>query len=448
MAPASTSLPGGRPIRRLRWWIGGLLFASTVINYVDRQTLSALAPFLKEDYKWTNQDYALIVIAFRVAYTIGQTVLGRWIDRVGTRTGLSRTVACYSFVSIATAIVALGTTPFAILAGFVVFRFLLGLAEAPNWPGATKAVAEWFPRKERGWAVALFDSGSSIGAAIAPVLVVGLYMALGRRWWPVFIVTGSLGFLWLIAWRRLYYSPEKHPRISAGEKEMILADRRESGGDVAAELAPKPKWSELVRLPQTWGIIAARAFTDPVWFFIADWFMLFLVQQKGFDPKNTLVAIWIPFIAADLGNFAGGGVSSWLINRGWSVEKARKALVIFGALGMTALIPAIYATNLFAIAGLFAIATFSYACFCTMALVLPSDLFKSNSVASVSGMGGTAAGAITIVATYLIGDITTRYSFTPILVAGSIIPLIGAVLVLWLIRNPRTAAEQRILQRI
>src|SRR5688572_20592662 len=432
-----------RPIRRLRWWIGGLLFTSTVINYIDRQTLSALAPFLKEDYKWTNEDYAMIVISFRIAYTLGQTTLGRWIDHVGTRAGLSRTVACYSLVSIATATVAFFSTPFAIFAGFIAFRFLLGLAEAPNWPAAPKAVAEWFPHKERGWAVALFDSGSSIGAAIAPVMIVGIYLAFGRRWWPAFILTGCLGLLWLVMWRRLYHPPHSHPRISDAEKQLILA-----GQAAVTSEAVKPKWIELMRLRSTWGIIVARAFSDPVWYFIADWFMLFLVQQKGFDPKNTLVAIWVPFIAADLGNFAGGGISSWLISRGWSVTNARKALVVFGALGMTALIPAIYATSLFAIAGLFAIATFCYACFCTMALVLPSDLFRSSSVASVSGMSGTAAGAVTIVATYLIGDITTRYSFTPVLVAGSVIPLVGAVLVLWLIRNPRSAAEQRILQRI
>ena len=386
------------------------------------------------------------MISFRIAYTIGQTTLGRWIDRVGTRTGLSQTVLCYSLVSIATTVVALFSSPLAVFVGFIFFRFLLGLAEAPNWPAATKAVAEWFPKKERGWAVALFDSGSSIGAAIAPVMIVGIYMALGRRWWPAFIVTGCLGLLWLVFWRRIYHPPETHPRVTETERQLILAEAKDSP---AADLAqPKPRWSELIRLPQTWGIIAARAFTDPVWYFIADWFMLFLVQEKNFDPTNTLVAIWIPFIAADLGNFAGGGVSSWLIARGWSVEKARKALVIFGALGMTMLIPAIYATNLFAIAGLFAIATFAYACYCTMALVLPSDLYRSTSVASVSGISGTAAGAVTIVATYLIGDITTRYSFAPVLVAGSIIPIVGAVLVLWLIRNPRTESERRILQRI
>jgi MFS transporter, ACS family, hexuronate transporter len=425
-----------------------MLFASTVINYIDRQTLSALAPFLKEDYHWSNADYAKIVIAFRIAYAIGQTLLGRWLDRVGTRAGLSRTVLCYSLVSIATTTIALFSSLTAVFVGFLVFRFLLGLAEAPNWPGATKAVAEWFPKHERGWAAALFDSGSSIGAAVAPVMIVGVYLAFGRQWWPAFIVTGSLGFLWLFFWRRLYHPPESHPRVSIEEKEMILADRAESSRDVASDDAAKPTWSELLRLPQTWGILIGKACTDPVWFFIADWFMLFLVQEKNFDPKNTLVAIWIPFIAADLGNFAGGGWSSWLIGRGWSVEKARKIVVIFGALGMAMLIPAIYATNLFAIAGCFALATFCYACFCTMVLVLPSDLFKSNSVATVSGMSGTAAGIVTIAATYLIGDVTTRYSFTPVLVAGSIIPLVGAVLVLWLIRNPRTDAERRILQRI
>ncbi len=425
-----------------------MLFASTVINYIDRQTLSALAPFLKEDYHWSNADYAKIVIAFRIAYAIGQTLLGRWVDRVGTRAGLSRTVLCYSLVSIATTGIALFSSLTAVFIGFLVFRFLLGLAEAPNWPGATKVVAEWFPKKERGWAVALFDSGSSIGAAVAPAMLVGIYFALGRRWWPAFIVTGSLGFIWLLFWRALYHPPETHPRVSTEEKEMILADRAESSREVAADDVPKPTWTELLRLPQTWGILIGKACTDPVWFFIADWFMLFLVQEKHFDPKNTLVAIWIPFIAADLGNFAGGGWSSWLIGRGWSVERARKFVVVFGALGMAMLIPAIYATNLFAIASCFALATFSYACFCTMVLVLPSDLFRSTSVATVSGMSGTAAGIVTITATYLIGDVTTRYSFTPVLVAGSIIPVIGAVLVVWLIRNARTDAERRILQRI
>src|SRR5256886_11955632 len=238
-----------RPIKNLRWWVGGLLFASTVINYIDRQTLSVLGPYLKIDYHWNNEQFALIVISFRVAYSVGQTISGRIIDRVGTRKGLTITVIWYS--------VAAMLTSFAVgLRSFASFRFLLGAGESANWPAATKAVSEWFPRRERGWAVALFDSGSSIGGAIAPLLVIGLYKYFGN-WRPAFVVTGTLGFLWLIVWRLLYYAPEAHPRISGSEREMIMKDRREQ------ELAetrsgPRAGWKDLLRLPQTWGIIAAR----------------------------------------------------------------------------------------------------------------------------------------------------------------------------------------------
>jgi MFS transporter, ACS family, hexuronate transporter len=416
-----------RPIRHLRWWIGGTLFASTVINYIDRQTLSALAPFLKTDYSWTNEDYAMIVISFRVAYAIGQTALGRMMDRVGTRLGLTITVTWYSVVAMLTALAG-G------LRSFAFFRFLLGMGESANWPAATKAVAEWFPRKERGWAVALFDSGSSIGAAIAPAFVIGLYTAFGD-WRPAFLLTGTLGFFWIILWRRLYHPPESHPRISEAEKEMILADREESApADGIAE--ERPGIWELLRMRQTWGVIIARSFTDPIWFFIADWFMIYLVS-KGFNPGATLIAFWIPFVAADLGNFAGGGFSSWLIRRGWTVGRARKAVVLFGAVGMTMLIPTIYLSGLFAIAGLFAVSTFAYAAYSTMALVLPSDLYRSSSVATVSGLSGTAAGILTILSTFIVGWVSDRYSFEPILIGASIVPVVGAILTFALVRNTK-----------
>ncbi|MBP1649081.1 MAG: major facilitator superfamily transporter [Bacteroidetes bacterium] len=415
------------PIHRLRWWIGAALFASTVINYIDRQTLSVLVPFLKREYQWTNEDYAMIVVSFRVAYAIGQTALGRLMDRLGTRLGLTVTVAFYSLVAMLSSFAG-G------LRSFAFFRFFLGLGESANWPAATKAVAEWFPRKERGWAVALFDSGSSIGAAIAPALVIGLYSTFGD-WRPAFILTGSLGFLWIILWRSLYHPPEVHPRISPEEREMILADREESASEPDAGEERPGIW-KLLGMRQTWGVIIARAFTDPVWFFIADWFMIYLVS-KGFNPEATLIAFWIPFVAADLGNFAGGGFSSWLIRKGWGVGRARKAVVLFGAIGMTTLIPTIYLTGLFAIAGLFAVSTFAYAAYSTIALVLPSDMYRSSSVATVSGLSGTAAGILTIISTFLIGWISDRYSFEPILIAASIIPAAGAVLTFLLVRNTR-----------
>src|SRR5215472_14735057 len=203
--------PGTRRIGAVpfRWWIAGLLFASTTINYIDRQTLSVLAPYLKRDFAWSNSDFAKIVIAFRAAYTIFQLVSGRLLDRLGTRRGLSLAVAWYSLVAMA-------TSAAAGLKSFAFFRFLLGAGEAANWPGATKAVSEWFPRQESGWAVALFDSGSSIGGAIAPFIVFWVYRTFGS-WRPAFVITGALGFLWLLLFRRLYHRPEEHARLSDEE---------------------------------------------------------------------------------------------------------------------------------------------------------------------------------------------------------------------------------------
>jgi ACS family hexuronate transporter-like MFS transporter len=420
---ASSSSVARKPISNLRWWIGGLLFASTVINYIDRQTLSVLGPYLKTQYQWNNQHFATVVIAFRVAYSIGQTLAGRFIDRIGTRKGLTITVIWYSIAAMLTSL-AVG------LRSFAFFRFLLGAGESANWPAATKAVSEWFPKKERGWAVALFDSGSSIGGAIAPLLVIALYKYFGG-WRPAFVITGTLGFLWLGVWRVLYHPPESHPRISDAEREMILNDR--AGLEEQDHSRARSRWRDLIKLPETWAVIAARTMTDPVWFFITDWFAIYLVT-KGINPEQGLLAFWIPFVAADLGNFFGGGLSSWLINRGWPVIKARKAVVVFGGLGMTLLIPTIFTSSLLALAGLFATSTFAYASFSTMALVLPSDLYRSQSVATVSGMSGTGAGLGTIVSTYLIGYVSDHYSFEPILIGASLIPLVGMILVLILIR--------------
>jgi ACS family hexuronate transporter-like MFS transporter len=415
-----------KPISNLRWWIGGLLFASTVINYIDRQTLSVLGPYLKNQYQWNNQQFATIVIAFRVSYSVGQTVAGRLIDRIGTRKGLTITVIWYSIAAMLTSLAG-G------LRSFAFFRFLLGAGESANWPAATKAVAEWFPKRERGWAVALFDSGSSIGGAIAPLLVLGLYKYFGG-WRPAFVITGTLGFLWLGVWRMLYHPPESHPRISATEREMILRER----GELVVQNSQEQRrtWRDLLTLPQTWAVIAARTMTDPVWFFITDWFAIYLVS-KGIDREQSLLAFWIPFLAADLGNFFGGGVSSWLIRRGWPVIKARKAVVVFGGLGMTLLIPTIFTSDLLSLAGLFAVSTFAYASFSTMALVLPSDLYDNASVATVSGMSGTGAGLGTILSTFLIGYVADYYSFEPILITASLIPFVGMILVLILIRDKK-----------
>jgi MFS transporter, ACS family, hexuronate transporter len=430
-----------KPIPSLRWWIGALLFASTVINYIDRQTLSLLAPYLKLEYRWTNSDYANIAIAFRVAYSIGQTVFGKLMDRIGTRRGLTLTVIWYSVTSMLTSL-ATG------LYSFSTFRFLLGAGESANWPAATKAVSEWFPKRERALATALFDSGSSIGGAVAPFIVLSIYFRWG--WRPAFMIPGTLGFLWLIAWRWLYYPPEQHTRISQPELEMIVADKHSA--NASQEGTVRPRWRDLLKLPQTWGTIIAKTFTDPVFFFITEWFPIYLVA-KGIELKSGLIAVWIPFIAADLGSFFAGGLSGYLIKRGWSLGAARKAPMIYGGIGMTLIIPTIFTTDLYLIAFLFAIVTFTYGGFTTMANVLPSDLFGSESVASVSGLSGTGAGIGTIVAFKLIGyfsdarQATGTHSFDPIVILAGLVPLVGMILVLLLIRNTE-ATNQGFVRRI
>src|SRR2546429_6915718 len=265
-------------IPSLRWWIGGILFASTVINYIDRQTLSILAPFLKQDYHWTNVDYANIAIAFRIAYSLGQTVCGRLMDRVGTRRGLTISVTWYSIVSLMTSL-ANGFSCFA------VFRFLLGAGESANWPGASKAVSEWFPKRERGLAAAFYDSGSSVGGAVAPFLILPVYFRWG--WRVAFIIPGLLGFLWLIVWRWLYHLPKDHPRISAAERSMILAETLE------AQTAGKPRlrWRDLLKPPETWGTIILKALSDPRWVFVPAWFSISLVANGIFLPSRPLAGL-------------------------------------------------------------------------------------------------------------------------------------------------------------
>jgi len=414
----------------MRWYVAALLFLSTVVNYIDRQTLSVLAPHLKTEFGWTNADFAWIVIAFRIAYGGGQMFSGRLLDRIGTRAGLSLTVVCYSTIA---ALTSLATG----LRSFAAFRFLLGAAESANWPGATKAVAEWFPRRESGWAVALFDSGSSVGGAIAPVLVLAIFQVFGS-WRPAFIVTGALGFAWVALFYTTYRTPDERPdnevRLTAFAKATAV--KKPDATDESRSLP----YGTLLRLPQTWGIVVGKALTDPVWFFITDWFAIYLVS-RGFRLEDSLLAFWVPFLAADLGNFCGGGCSSALIARGWPVGSARKVVICASAAGMTLLVPAAYATSLVGLTACLATATFSYAALSTMILNLPADIYPSGSVASISGLSGSGAGVGTVLATYVTGIVADQYSFRPVLIVASAIPIVAAAAILVLVRNNGATAR-------
>ncbi len=423
-----------RPIRGLRWWIGGLLFASTVINYIDRQTLNALAPFLKEEYRWSNTDFATILLSFRVAYTIMQSVSGRLLDWLGTRRGLAISVAFYSIVGMLTA-TARGIN------GFRFFRFLLGSGEAANWPGATKAVSEWFPAKERGWAVALFDSGSSIGGVIAPFLVLFLYQQFGT-WRPAFILTGCLGFFWLLTWRALYRTPEEHPRLSAAELRYIQ-EGRPSKPD---SNLPPVSWRKLLRYRQTWGIVLGRALLDPYWFMVSEWFAIYLVS-KGFRIEQSVLGFWAPFLGADLGNFFGGALSSYWISRGWPVGRARRTILLMLGPSMLVLTAAVYISSYLPLVLLFAYATFAYAACSTIFLAFPADVFHTRAVASVSGLSGTGAGLGTLVSTYLIGYIADHYSFEPVIIAASVIPCLATLAMVTMVRARRTPDPEGLVLR-
>ena len=423
-APPVSATPRNT-IRGLRWWVGGLLFTVTIINYIDRQTLSVLSPTLKKQYAWSNEDYAIILISFRIAYTVMQTVFGRILDAIGTRVGLAISVAFYSVVA--------GMTSLAQgLVSFSVFRALLACGEAANNPGGSKVVSEWFPAKERAWAVALFDSGSSIGGAVAPFIVLFIYHWFGS-WRPVFLLTSTLGFFWLLAWLYLYRLPHLHPRLAPEEFRRIRsgqASHQDSG--THANLTWR-EWGKLLTYRQTWGIVLGRSLLDPYWFFIAEWYGIYL-SSKGFSLEQSMLGFWAPFLGADLGNFFGGGLSSYFIKRGWPVGRSRRAVLLIFGPSMLLLIPAAFNSNYYVLLFLFAYASFAYAACSTMFLTLPTDVFHSRAVGSVMGLGGTGAGIGVLISTWLIGRISDTVSFQPIIIAASIIPCIATAVFVSMVR--------------
>jgi ACS family hexuronate transporter-like MFS transporter len=424
-------------IPSLRWWICGLLFASTAINYIYRQTFIVLGPYLRIEFHWSNSDFALILISFRIAYALGQAASGKFLDRLGTRLGLLISFAFFSIMSM--------LTGFAVgLRSFVVLRFLVGAGESANWPGATKTVSEWFPKSERGWAVAIFDSGSAVGGAIVPVMVLWLYREFGA-WRPVFFTTAFLGFLWVLAWYAFYHPPDVHAHLGAAEREMLRKAKEQEAASEVRAVFENPRdetnsWKALLSLPQTWGIILSRAVTDPLWFFIMEWFAIYLVS-KGFRLERALPGFLGPYVAGGLGSFFGGGFSSELIRRGWPVLRARKFVIVLGATGMLLLIPAIYTSSLTSIVVFFSLASFSYGCWATMLLTLPADLYPSNSVASVSGMSLTGGGVGAVLSTILIGRTLDHHSFKPVIIAAGFAPMIGMALILILVRNTRVSLK-------
>jgi len=417
-----------KPKKRLRWWIAWTLFFSTVINYINRMTLSVLAPVITQQFHLNHSQLSWVFGFFQLSYAGMWLIGGVLLDIIGTRLGLALAVIWWSTISMLTGL-ANSLTQFAVL------RFLLGIGEGCNWPGASKAVAEWFPAKERGVAVAIFDSGSSVGGAVAIIGVPWVAIKLGWRY--AFVVSGVLGFVWLALWRRVYYPLSRHPRLTSEEKDLI-----EAGRDTAkvSARAGAGRWLTLLTDSNTWGILLGRSLTDPIWWFYVFWLPQYLSEIRGFSLKQIAAFAWIPFVAADIGNFTGGLISGFLIKRGMATLRARKWVCVVSCLPVIAGIPAVRTHNAYMALALIAFAVWGYASWSTMGLTFPSDLFPQDVVASVTGVSGLGAGLAGAAFTLIVGKLVDRFSYYPAFFAAATMPLLATAAVLILLR-PRQAGS-------
>jgi MFS transporter, ACS family, hexuronate transporter len=418
----------GFKLRGLRWWIVGLIFLATLINYIDRLTISVLAPVITRDLHLTNTEFGGIVTWFLLAYTISQGLSGKLYDRVGTKRGFVCSIILWSFAAIAHAF-ARG------LASLSVFRFVLGLGEAGNWPGAAKTVAEWFPIRERALGMAIFNSGAAIGSVLAPPLIVWLSLTYG--WQTTFIVTGSLGFAWLALWLLCYQTPDRHKWLSESERQLIREGQQASVSADALKTEPAVtmKWRELLCYRQVWAIVLSRFLTDPIWWLYISWLPKYLADARGFSLVKIGLFAWVPYVAADAGSLSGGWASGYLISRGWSVDRARKLVILIASLLMPAGIFAAFAHDAMVALALIGVVLFGFQVWINNVQTLPSDFFPDKAVASVAGLGGTGAGIGSMIFILSTGWLVDHFSYVPVLVSAGLLAPIGT-LVLFVLSGP------------
>lgn len=421
-APAAA--PGtARTPSRVRWWIVWTLFFSTTTNYLSRQTFAVLSPLITAQFHLTHTELARILGAFQISYAIAWLLGGIFLDAVGTRIGLALAAALWSVVNILTGF---ASSVFA----FAAFRFLLGFGEGFNWPGASKAVAEWFPDSERSLAVAIFDSGSSVGGALAALTIPWIALAFG--WRSAFAFSGVLGLVWLVVWLRVYRTPDRHPRVNAEELALI---RGGSAARARAARAGLRRWRELAKDSNVWAIVLGRSLTDPIWWFYVFWLPQYLSDARGFSLKQIALFAWLPFVAADVGNFTGGLISGYCIRRGMTVVQARTRVCLVSCLPILAGIPAALVHSPYVALGLICIALWGYASWSTMGLTLPSDLFPQEVVATITGLSGAMAGLVGAGFTFAVGMIVDRFSYRPAFWAAGLLPVLATVLLFVFIRD-------------
>lgn len=401
----------------LRWWVIGLICLATIINYIDRSSLSIMWPSISEDLGMDKSDYAIILNIFMVSYAFGQSLFGRLFDKLGTRLGFVLSISVWG---IATMLHALARG----LASFSVFRMILGVGEAGNWPGAVKSNAEWFPLNERAFAQGIFNTGAALGSVVAPPLIAILWVAYG--WKLTFLVVGILGLVWILPWLIINKNqPESHPWISERERDYILKGRiRVSSEKPSRTLSV----SEILSHRESWAVLVSRFFIEPIWWLFVGWMPLYLADQYGFDVKEIGFFAWVPYVGAAIGSLSGGYFSGQQMLRGASVDKARKRTISIGSiimfLGLIATI--LWADDPMTFVVIVAFVLFGFQFMISNIQTIPSDLFSGTSVGTLAGLGGSV-GVISVIIMNFLVPVISQYSYTPIFIAiAAFVPLSAA----------------------
>ena len=428
--PAIASRP-----TNVRWLICALLFFAAAINYIDRQVIGLLKPTLQEQFHFDEQDYAAIVFTFQAAYAIGLLLSGRIMDRIGVRRGFALAVVVWSIGAVMHGaadwlpwlrIPTLSIDPPAVVflggatAGLALSRLVLGLGEAGNFPASIKAVAEWFPKKERALATGIFNSGTNIGALVTPLVVPWITLAYGWQW--AFVITGVLGFGWVIWWFVSYRDPEMHPGVNAAELAIIQSDPVEKTAAIP--------WSRLLPHRQTWAFAAGKFLTDPIWWLYLFWVPDFLGRNHGLDLKTMGLPLVVIYLVADVGSIGGGWLSSHLIKRGWSTNAARKTAMLVCALAVVPMLAAAQVKSLWMAVALVSIAAAAHQGWSANLFTLVSDMFPKRAVGSVVGIGGMAGSVGGMLIALVVGAILQKTgSYVPIFVMAASAYLVALVII-------------------
>ena len=379
-----------------RWTICALLFAATTINYIDRQVIGLLKPTLEQEFGWSESDYANIVMAFNGAYALGLLLFGRIVDWVGTKVGYAVAVFFWSIAAMLHAVV---RTTF----GFGAMRFFLGMSEGGNFPSAIKSAAEWFPKRERALATGIFNSGTNIGAVLAPIVVPWILGVYG--WQEAFLYTGALGFVWLIFWFIFYEIPSRQKRLKPAEYEYIHSDEDEKG----EAAVPPPSWLQLLRYRQTWAFAIGKFLSDPIWGFFLFWLPSYFSSVYAIDFRKPNLQLIVVYSATTLGSIGGGYLSSYLIKRGWPVYRARKWAMLCFAISVLPIVTAPWVGSLWAAVGLISLAVAAHQAWSTNIFTTVSDMFPKSAVSSVVGIGGMAGSIGGMLFPLLVGAVLDHY---------------------------------------